>query len=90
MNETLTQKIREEAFLLSEKAGHPWGMANQFWLEAERKVLSETPYSQLFGWQIEAAAERAGVTEEQKAKVAEGLGRVFGLIGKLISSARAG
>lgn len=36
---TRDQEIREEAYLLSEEAGHPPGRSEEFWLKAEAKVL---------------------------------------------------
>ena len=40
--QTLQDSIRNEAYLLSEKAGHPPGMADIFWLKAEAMVLQKS------------------------------------------------
>ena len=37
-SQTIHDSIRVEAFLLSEKAGHPSGMAHYFWTQAEAIV----------------------------------------------------
>jgi hypothetical protein len=63
---------RDLAYKLWDKAGRPWGRADEFWLEAERKLF----------------ASDSEESEWAKKKVEEAIDNVFGFVGKLISTVR--
>lgn len=67
---TIHEHIRLEAFLLSEQAGHPTGMDETFWVQAEAIVHGRTAVVAGAGKSTKAKAKTAATTKPAKMNAA--------------------